>query len=168
MLTQKIKKSAIVTVVLILSISTVALARGGWDRDGRMDGYGQGRGYHMGQGGNGNIGDCPYIQGNRANLTDEQIAKIEAARDKFFKDTETLRRQIRDKRIALGDALETETPDKAKVKTIQKELNQLENQFDELALDHRLEMRALFPDGTYRGGYGMGPQRGLGRNFCGR
>ena len=168
MLTQRIKKTAVVAVILILSISTVAFARGGWDRDGRSKGCNQGNGYYMGRGGDGYNGNRLNLQGNRANLTDEQIAKIDAARDKFFKETETLRRQIRDKRIALGDAMNTEAPDKAKVKSLQKELNQLENQFDELALDHHLEMRTLFPDGTYRGGYGMGQRRGLGKNYCGR
>lgn len=168
MLTPRIKKTAFITVALILSISTVAFAHGRWDRDGRMDGYGPGKGYHMGRDGGGYRADCPYVQGDQAKLTNEQIAKIDAARDKFYKATETLRRQIRDKRIALGDVMETEKPDVAKVKPLQKELNQLENQFDELALEHQLEMRALFPEGTGRGGYGMGRNRGLGRNYCGR
>ncbi|MCW8831391.1 MAG: hypothetical protein OQK32_07730, partial [Gammaproteobacteria bacterium] len=70
----------------MISGAAVAFAHGKWDDrdDGR--GFGPGDGYHMGRGwmGDGQR-DCPNYRDEKTNLSDEQIAQIDAARDKFFK-----------------------------------------------------------------------------------
>ena len=157
------KKSIIITAVLIVTGAAVAFAGSGWGYRGQMMAYGPGDGYRMGRGQGYGPGNCPYYSGSGANLTDEQIAKIDAARDKFFADTETLRKQIRDKRIALGDAMRAKTPDEAEVLKLQKDLSNLEGEFDQIAVQHRLEMDKLLPDNVGPRGYGPGNGRGFGR-----
>ena len=157
------RKSIIVTAVLIVTGAAVAFAGGGWGYHGRMMDYGPRDGYHMGRGQGYGPGNCPNYDGYGANLSDEQIAKLDAAREKFFADTEPLRKQIRDKRIALGDAMRVETPDEAQVLQLQKDLSKLEGDFDQIALQHRLEMDKLLPEDAGPRGYGPGNGRRFGR-----
>ena len=157
------KKSIMITAVLLFTGAAVAFAGNGWGQRGQMMEKGPGAGYHMGRGHGYGPGDCQYHRrGNGINLSDEQIAKLDAAREKFLNETDTLRKQIRDKRIALGDAINADTPDKAKVLDLQKELSKLEGEFDQLAIQHRLEVNELLPDNAGARGYGRGQGRGRG------
>jgi Spy/CpxP family protein refolding chaperone len=129
--------------------TTMAFAHGRWDNRGAT-GYGP--------------EDCPGLRGGYASdLTDEQKAAITAARDKFRDDTASLRTQIRDKRDDLRDAINAETPDKEQIMEIQKELSDLESEFDQLAVQHRLEMRGLLPDDFEGRGFGKRGGRGFDR-----
>ena len=102
------------------------------------------------------------------NLTEEQKTAIDNARDQFRKETEPLRVQIQEKRAALRDALNAETPDKAQVVELQKELSALEGEFDQMAVQHRLEMRKLLPDDSAGRGFGRRGDRGFGPGYCWR
>jgi zinc resistance-associated protein len=111
-----------------------------------MMGYGYGPGYgHM----RGYYGPDGY-----GNLTQEDAAKLEQSQEKFFEQTRDMRNSIRDKQLALNDELQKSDPDRAKVTDLQKQLSQLESQFDQKALDHQLELRKEFPQSAYSGGYG--------------
>ncbi|MGD8365636.1 MAG: hypothetical protein PVI36_12025 [Desulfobacterales bacterium] len=84
------------------------------------------------------------------------MTKLEQSQEKFFNDTNDLRNSIQEKQFALNQELQQTNPDRDKVTNLQKELSQLESQFDQKALDHRLDPRKNFPDNTIGMGYGRG------------
>ena len=164
MKTTRTTKSIVAAAVVLIAGATFAFAHGGWDNDdygygGHMRGY---RGGMMGPGYGGHkMGpgwERGYGPGN-SKLSDEQVAKIDAARDKFYDETRSLRRDIDDKAYDLRREMNKENPDAGKVADIQKQLSKLESEFDQKAVQHRLEMRKLMPDefqGQGRGFYGRG------------
>jgi Spy/CpxP family protein refolding chaperone len=95
-----------------------------------MMGPGQGRGHHAGH----------------AKLSDEQRAKIDAARLKFHDETRSLRRDIDDQAYALHKEMNKENPDSGKAAQLQKQLSKLQAEFDQKRVQHRLEMRKLWPE----------------------
>jgi Spy/CpxP family protein refolding chaperone len=99
-----------------------------------------------------------------ANLTDEQRAKIDAAREKFFDETRSLRRDIDDQAYALRKEMTSDNPDSGKVAQLQKQLSKLEAEFDQKKVQHQLEMRKLWPEKFKDHAWGRGwgnrcPQR---------
>ena len=128
-------------------------------------GYGYGGGYGGGMMGRGMMGYGPgygrgpmgyYGSNNYGDLSREDSARLDQTQTKFFDETRELRTAIRDKQFALDDELQKANPDKAKVNDLQKQLSQLEDQFDQKALDNRLAMRKEFPNSGYARGYGRG------------
>jgi Spy/CpxP family protein refolding chaperone len=146
-------KIGIVAVVFTVGIAAVALAHG-WDGSGYggyvmgpgMMGYGPGYGGHM-------MGYGPYGNGN---LSPQDTTKLEQSQQKFFNDTNDLRNSIQEKQFALNQELQQTNPDRDKVTNLQKELSQLESQFDQRALEHQLELRKNFPENALGMGYGRG------------
>ncbi|MEJ2157404.1 MAG: periplasmic heavy metal sensor [Desulfobacteraceae bacterium] len=110
---------------------------------GHMMGYGPGYGRHMGG----------YDRWGA--LSEENAAKIDAARNDFYKATRELRNKIEDADIALRREMDKDKPDEGKVLDLQKKLSGLQAEFDQKAIAHRLEMRNLMPEG-YRGRGGRG------------
>lgn len=168
MKTTRTTKTIVIAAVLLIAGTTFAFARGGWNDDG----YGYGR--HMGDYGGGMMGPGyaghhmmgpgrGFAPGNN-NLTDEEVAKIDAAREKFFDETRSLKRDIDDKAYDLRKALNSENPDANKVAGLQKELSKLQADFDLKAVQHRLEMRKILPEKKLQG-RGMGVGRG---GYCWR
>lgn len=147
------KKTIIITAVLFIAGASASFAHGRWDDRGGM-GYGP--------------GDQMRSGGYASNLTEEQKDALNAARDSFREETEPLRTQIREKRIALSDAMNAESPDKDQVLALQKELSTLESEFDQIAVQHRLEMRKLLPDDFEGRGFGRRGGRGFGPSACWR
>jgi Spy/CpxP family protein refolding chaperone len=165
--------TVIIAAIVLLVGTTLAFAHGGWGNDdygygGHMMGPGYG-GYMMGPGYGGHMmgpGYGGYMMGPGwghgngpayPNLTDEQRAKIDAAQDKFYDETRTLRRDIDDKAYELRKEISNENPDANKVAQLQKQLSKLRDEFDLKAVQHRLEMRKLLPEGFQGGGYNYGP-----------
>jgi zinc resistance-associated protein len=156
-----IRKIMIIGLVLLFAGGALAYAQGG-----RMGGGYGGRmmydcpGWDDGEMGPGmRRGGGPGWRGD-ANLTDEQRDQWRAERERFFNETEQLREQIRDRRIALRDELNKPNPDTAEAARIQKELSQLGSEFDQKALQHKLEVRKILPDNFQQGfGYGRGHRR---------
>jgi Spy/CpxP family protein refolding chaperone len=142
--------------VLTLALAAFAYAHGGYG-DGRMMGPGYG-GHMMGCGPGTGYG--PHMRGydNWGNFSEEDAAKIDSAREKFFNSTRDLRRQIDEKQYAIQEELSKDTPDTGKVLELQKTLSALQSDFDQKALAHRMEVGKLVPQGAtsnyYRGGYG--------------
>ena len=163
-------KTLIISAVLLLAGAAVVFAHGGYGRGGyggHMMGYGPGYGMGPGMMGNG-PGHRGEGRGYGADLTEEQQAKLDDAREKFFTETEDLRDRIQEKRFALGGEMRKETPDSGKVVDLQKEISKLEGQFDQKAIQHQLEVRKMLPEKA-RSGYGRGYGRGYGGGgYCWR
>lgn len=111
---------------------------------GMMGYYGGGYGGHM-------MGYGPYGYGN---LPPQEAAKLHQSQEKFFNDTLDLRNAIQEKQFALNQELQQANPDQTKVTNLQKDLSQLESQFDQKALQHQLDLRKNFPETTLGMGYG--------------
>ena len=176
------KKTLVISAIVFLSGAALAFAHGGYGRGGDWDGYGghmmgwggghmmdYGPGPMMGYGPGSGYGPGPmmrgdgygphmrgYGYGNGPNISKEDAAKLDAAREKFYNETKDLREQIENKRIDLRQELNKENPDSSKAATLQKELSKLESEFDQKALTHRLEMRKLLPDDVRGPRYGRG------------
>ena len=114
-----------------------------------------------------------------ANLSDEEIQKLDEARTAFFEATRDLRRHIYQKRLALLSELSKENPSAEIAKALQQEISDLKAQLAQKRLDHILAIREINPDlgwrfgpdgykrhhreffdrpsGGYGAGFGMGP-----------
>jgi Spy/CpxP family protein refolding chaperone len=164
MKTTRNTKSIVIAAIILIAGTTFAYAHGGWYNDD----YGYGR--HMGRcmmgpdcgsqmmerGYGGRMmgpNQCRNMMGpgwgrghhrGYANLSDQDQAKIDAAREKFFDETRTLRRDIDDQAYALRKEMRKDNPDTAKVTQLQKQLSKLQDEFDLKAVQHRLEMRKLW------------------------
>lgn len=114
---------------------------------GPMMGYGPGYDQNMGYG--------PHMRGydNWGNLSADDAAKLDQARDNFFKSTLGLRRQIDEKQYAIQEELNKDNPDTGKVMELQKALSGLQAKFDQKALAYRMEVRKLLPQESDRGPY---------------
>ena len=154
----------VLTIVAVLAIAVTSFA--GWGR-----GYGGG-GYHMGSGygmhGGWGQGPRGYDgQGYQSDLSDEDIAKLDKERQRFFEATSDLRENLYQKELELRSELAKPEPDAKKAAGIQKEISNLESQLDQKRLDHRIKVRKDFPRSGYRGD-GYGPRgRGMGRGMYG-
>ena len=97
----------------------------------------------------------PGMGAASANLTDDQIKQMEAERNAFQTATQGIRQQLNEKRQALNAELAKQTPDAATCAALQKEISDLQSQFDQKRLTHILEMKKIDPNFTE--GRGMGP-----------
>jgi Spy/CpxP family protein refolding chaperone len=91
------------------------------------------------------------------NLTDDQIKQMESERNAFQTATTDIRQQLNEKRQALNAELAKPTPDAATAATLQKEISDLQAQFDQKRLTHILEMKRIDPNYTEGRGMGRGP-----------
>lgn len=161
MKTKRTTKALIITSAILLIGSTIAFAHGGWGDGGygghHMRGYGN---QMMGPGQGGSMKGYGPGWGKRgggySNLSEEEIAKLDAAREKFYNDTKALRREINNKRVDLRDEMVKDGADTDKVLKLQRELSKLQADFDQKAVLHRLEMRKLLPEGFQGRGFGSG------------
>ena len=114
-------------------------------------GPGKGRGY----------GPCREAGLERLNLTDDQIAKIDALQDDNYKATRLLREKIFDKSVELRRLWLQANPDKDKIAAAQKELRTLRNEMEDKVTALRLEIRkVLTPEQNEKlanSGWGRGP-----------
>lgn len=167
MKTTRTTKSIVVAAVVLMAGATLALAHGGWDNGGygrHMGGYYGG--HMMGPGYGGPMMGPGYggpmmgpgwgrgYRGGNGDISDEDRAKIDAARDKFYDETRALRRDIDDKAYDLNKEISKDDPDAKKVAELQKQLSKLESEFDQKAVQHRLEMRKLLPESFQGRGWG--------------
>jgi len=111
--------------------------------------------------------NCPFGY-NQLNLTPEQKTKLSELQEKNWKDTISLRNEMQTKRLELRTLWTASNPDKDKILSKQKELNELRNKLQVKSTDFRLEARkVLSPEqaaqaGTF--GPGMGFGGGMGRH----
>lgn len=168
MKTQRTTKTMIIASVILLVGATIAFAHGGWGGGGSgpmMRGYG---GQMMGPDCDGpRAAKCPgWGKGaGYGNLSEEDAAKVKEAREKFYTDTKEIRRKMNELRIDLRDEMTKDDPDSSTVLKMQKELSSIKADFDQKAIQHRLEMRKLVPEKFQGRGYGSGYGRGHGRGY---
>jgi hypothetical protein len=170
----KTKKKTIIGLVAVLTLAFAVLA---YAHGGRGGGYMMGPGYGghmMGPGYGGHMmgsgygrhmmgygpgtGYGPHMRGydNWGNLSNEDAAELDQARDKFFNSTQDLRRQIDEKHYAIQEELSKDNPDTGKVVDLQKALSGLQAAFDQKALAYRMEVNKLLPQQSAPGFYGEG------------
>lgn len=158
---KRITKTIVITSIILLIGGTIAFAHDGW-------GYG-GYGRHMGRQWGGHMMGPGYGSGPMmgyghdwgktrgfGRLSEEDAAKLEQTRERFYNETKELRRKIYDMEIDLQDEMAKEAPDQDKLAKLQKEISKYRAEFDQKALTHRLEMRKLAPEGFGGRGYGRG------------
>jgi Spy/CpxP family protein refolding chaperone len=145
------KKTIFIGLSLALAlalIASVAFARG----------PGFGRGFGAGQG----YGTPPI-----PNLTADQSAQIQALRDSFLKENESLQKELYAKGQELRKLWSTPDADPATIKAKQNEISDLRSQLQDKATDLRLEIRKVltpeqlaqipaFSQGAGFGRHGMG------------
>ena len=137
--------AATVSLVGVGATAFAGRGKGGWDR-----GPGSGRGYMMEE------------------LSEEQIKALEAERNAFRKDTESIRRNLHVKELELRTELARENPDAKKALALQKEISTIESNLDQKRIEHLLKMQKISPNagrGYMKGrgdrmGYGPGSGRG--------
>ena len=160
-MTMNTGKTMMVLAVVIL-LGTAVYAFAGW---GMGHGYGQwghhggGRGHHAQgwhHGGGGYPGD----------VKTENSAELEKLHNEFYQATESLRRQMDAKGLALQAELAKAAPDADTAAALQTELSALETEFNQKHLDHLIAAKKLDPD--LGRGYGPGGGRGYGPGNCPR
>ncbi|BBO90296.1 hypothetical protein DSCOOX_34760 [Desulfosarcina ovata subsp. ovata] len=134
---------------------------GDWGGHMMDSGY---RGHMMGPGYGGHMmgyrhGPYMHDDDDWGNLPKEQANKLEAAQERFYNETRGLRRAIDDKQFALNSELNKESPDNDKAMALQSEISKLQNDFDQKALEHQIEVRKIVPDA-------YAAARGYGNGYC--
>ena len=112
-----------------------------------------------GMGGGAGMGPGSGMGGGRSNLTDDQIQQMQAEQNAFQTATADIRLQLNEKRQALHTELAKQTPDATTAMNLQKEISDLQAQFDEKRLTHILEMKKIDPNFAEGRGMGQGPFR---------
>lgn len=168
MKTKRTRNLLLLTAIFVLIGGGIALAHDGWGgRGGHMQGYGghmmdyddHMRGYGGRMGGDGGHMMGPGYGCDDSDLSKEDRAKLEQAREKFFDQTRDLRRDLDEKRFEMEKELAKENPDRDRVKALQSDISKLRSEFDEKALEHRLEVREVMPESARGRGY-YGGNRG--------
>jgi hypothetical protein len=150
-----------IAVIAIAGIGINALAHGGMGWGGAM-GYGGGWGHH-GPGwhhydGSGYGGDSRWHQ--------DDYRLLEQQREAFFKETQDIRSRLFEKEQELENELVKESPDASNASRLQKEISELQSEFDQKRIDHMIELRKSNPTvgrGFMMGGghmMGYGPHTG--------
>ncbi|MBW2193017.1 MAG: periplasmic heavy metal sensor [Deltaproteobacteria bacterium] len=145
----------LVIISIVAMVGFAATAFAGWGM-----GYGH-RGWGMDETGPGYCG-----QGSTADLSEEDLQKVDEARKAFFEETEGLRQNVYQKELELRSEFAKENPDADKISGLQKEISELEGQLDQKRVTHMLKMKKINPNAGTRGWGSAGKgyaQRGYGR-----
>jgi Spy/CpxP family protein refolding chaperone len=156
-------KRTLTTGAILLLVGTLAVPVFAW-----------GPGRWGGKGGNG-PGACwsegrPY---GAATLSAEEQAKVDDLYRKHHEETAPLRERHRAKRAEMRSLLAAETPDEARVRELQKEINGLRADLSDKRTELRLALGKMDPNLRFagrngRGGYGHHRYgRGPGRHMSG-
>ncbi len=104
-----------------------------------------------------------------SNLTPEQREKLQAQEEKYYRDTEDLRRDLYQKRLDLRKLWVDPKADPEGIRAKQREIFEVERRLQDKAFEHRMALRDLVPEGKfgpgsreyhYGGGYGSHHWRG--------
>ena len=144
-----IKSVLILSTIVFLGFTVPASADGGM-------GYGHQGWMHQGWGSPG--------FGAWSNLSEEEFKKLYEARNVFFEETKELRQRLYEKELDLKSVLARENPDAQKGARLQKEISELEAQFDQKHLGHLIKMRKISP---YAGREFMGHHGMMGPGMMG-
>jgi Spy/CpxP family protein refolding chaperone len=129
-------KKIIVAVMMVALLAAAGLAMAqGCDK---CSGMGMDYGPHSGGGHSGGHGLWKDL-----NLTPEQVQKVQALRESFFKETLPMRNDLMSKKLELRSLWLQTNPDEEKILAKQKEISALRAQLGERAIKNRLEMRKI-------------------------
>ncbi len=139
----------IIASIAVLGIGINAFAHGGW-------GHHRGGMHYQGS----------YGNGNADQMSPETYKQFEQKREAFFSETQDLRTSLFEKERDLQSELAKSEPDVSKASRLQKEISDLQSQFDQKRIEHMVEMRKLNPNAGqgYRSG---GPMMGSGGPMMG-
>ncbi len=140
---KQLKTAGIVLMACLFILPAAAFARGG------KDGFRPERGMKM---------TMQQPQAPENNLTPEQISRIEALHKKFRDENADTLKQLMTKKFDMNLALDTETPDIAKAKTIQKDISSLEAKLAQKHLDLYAELLKIDPKAKFHGRMDKGPR----------
>jgi Spy/CpxP family protein refolding chaperone len=146
-------------IIAVASVSAIGYAVNAFAHGGK--GW-AGCGGHHSQGWQHRGEYCPKLDHQ---LSKAQFIQIEQIKEAFFKDTRQLRANLHEKRRELQTELAHDELDASKVSGLQKEISELQAQFDQKRIDHMVEMRKLTPNGGckfMRGGPMMGKRASKG------
>ncbi len=148
--------------LLTAALAVPVMAQGpGWGkgRPGR-GGWGQGPGSGWATGG-----------GYASNLNQEQQSRVEDIHRRHYEETAQVRAELWAKKAELRALLASESPDAAKVRAVQKEINDLRSTLSDKRTDLNLELSKVAPGaGSSRGhgpGYGPHMRGGYGPHMGG-
>ena len=96
--------------------------------------------------GGGGPGYCWQGSQGAGAVTQEQQQKLDQLNQKYYEETAQLRENLWAKRAELRENLNAPNPDGEKVKALQKEISNLNNQLAEKTLDAQLEARKIAPE----------------------
>ena len=136
--------------LIIISINAFAHSGMGWGHHG----YGW---HHQDR----------YYPDKTGRMSQEEYEKIEQKREAFFRETQDIRNDLYDKSRELENELAKAEPNVTEASRLQKEISELQSQFDQKRIEHMVEMRKLNPNAgrgymygnrmmggkSYRGGY---------------
>ncbi len=91
-----------------------------------------------------------------SNLTAEQISQIEDLHKKFRDENADTLKELMTRRFDLNMALDSDKPDTAKAKAIQKEISSLEAKLALKRIDLYAELLKIDPKAKFRGGMDRG------------
>jgi len=147
------KKILVLGVVVILSLSVIGFVFAGPWGPGHRSGFKGSTGWMRG-----NYGmSGPYCSYYGANLTQEQLQKINELHTKFYNETLPLREKIQQKRLELRGLYLQTNPDQAKINKAINELNSLKTEFQKKRAQLVIEIKKIAPEAPMRGmrmGYG--------------
>jgi Spy/CpxP family protein refolding chaperone len=108
------------------------------------------------------MGQMQGMSASNTNLTDDQVKQMQSERTAFQTATQGIHQQLNEKRQALNAELAKQAPDAAAAAALQKNISDLQAQFDQKRLTHILNMKKIDPNFTEGPGmgYGMGPGMG--------
>jgi len=160
------RKSLIISMLFIATLM--------WAFSAQAQGWGRG---------GGGRGTGPGWQGETfgVNLTQEQTTKLNTLRQSFWKDTSNLNVKIDQRQLELNSLLLDPNPDSGKVVKLQKEISELQTQFDDKRINYQLESRKILTSeqiaqlppgctlgfGNLMGGPGPGYGCGMGQGYGG-
>ena len=148
-------KRLVITLAIGLLITALAIpvfARGrGWGRGGHMGGFW-----------GGGPGSCGQVDRGYGYQNPVERSPQDQRDKEFYRDTATLRDQIRSKSAELDAVLNSPNPDPEKARSLQRDISRLQAKLDEKRLNDELEARKGAPKGSYGGGYDRGYGRGYG------
>ena len=149
--------SGILLVVAVLAASVSAHGPGsGW-----------GSGYHMMDSGPMGPGYDQQYGNSYGNLTEEQRGGLEQLGREFYDDMSMLQNQLWEKMNKRDALLDSPDPDFYEVKSLHKEIRNIQAQMNEMQSNYEREVGELIPDGGYGngqdgGGYGGSHMGGYG------
>ena len=160
----------VICFTLIFGLPFLTFAQSDAPQSQRQSPHG---GQHMMGGGGGHHSPA---HGDSANLSEEQVQKIEQEKQAFQNDSRDIKAQIFQKKLELRAEIAKLQPDPKKAVELQKELSNMDGQLDRKYIDHILRIKTINPyfvvgrDMMRSGGMGhggMGSGMGQGSMGCG-